>query len=117
MEVYKVDSHGQWMHVPRNITQNAILGHGLAVLLGCSSHSPIQKGVMNSVVTTIGVLKPKSNILTRTGEEILKKNGLTVLWGGGDPLYKNPKRGGNIANVMQELLQRQYITTCCAVQR
>ncbi len=42
---------------------------------------------------------------------------LQVMWGGGDPIYKDPKRGGNIADLAHALLKANYIKDVAAVQR
>ncbi len=39
------------------------------------------------------------------------------MWGGGDPIYKDPKRGGNIADLAHALLKANHIKDVAAVQR
>jgi len=65
-----------------------------AVLIGCSSHSPVPAagGVMERVVA----------VLHRAA---VCGHGVRIVWGGGDPCFRAPRRGGNVADVALALLR------------
>jgi len=50
-------------------------------------------------------------------EKVLVPNGIQILWGGGDPKYKNPERGANVADVLEALLKQGSIEHIGAIQR
>jgi hypothetical protein len=81
-----------------------------ALLIGCSSHSPIQGEYFQSVVDIIA-------------QKVLSSHKCTILWGGGDPVFsKGPtgvrkRKRGNIADVAKALLEANHIKEVGAVQR
>ncbi len=59
------------------------------VLIGPSSHSPVQSQLLPKVAAAV------SSLLTKT----IAGGNNRMLWSGGDPLFTQSKRGGNISDV------------------
>lgn len=66
--------------------------------------------------------------MTALGKEIVPEYGITSIFCGGDPVYKNPKRGGNISDLLevpgdtrllplQRLISSGLVESVVAIQR
>eukprot|EP01127_Copromyxa_protea_P002721 TRINITY_DN1267_c0_g1_i1.p1 TRINITY_DN1267_c0_g1~~TRINITY_DN1267_c0_g1_i1.p1 ORF type:complete len:281 (-),score=46.04 TRINITY_DN1267_c0_g1_i1:83-892(-) len=93
-----VNSLSDWTTVMPLLLEQGIVGKDVVfgVLVGPSSHSPVPKEILAKVIKVIS-------------EKVIKTNGITCLWNGGDPCFRESRRGGNIADVIKGLVTARVV--------
>jgi hypothetical protein len=79
------------------VTPSGVVGEACSfgLIVGPSGHSPVPKATLPA--------------LTKAITEKIKLHEVTFLWNGGDPCFRDSRRGGNIADVVKVLVQAKTV--------